>query len=127
MPPPCSPTGLGISVKNPQLSDVTPWRQHVEQHEREWNEGNHDGEAAEPDDRMREQPAPAIPRHRTLRGRYDGHSVGRRCRWRPIDQMNIREIDVDDEREHEQHEPDFYQRVQVEVIRSLGELVGEDG
>ena len=53
--------------------------------------------------------------------------LGRGLRSRVMFQMSSRESDVDDERDHEEDEADLDERVEVQLLDGLLELVGDDG
>ena len=101
-------------------------RHDVEEHERQRHEREQHGKHAETDDRMRQQPPPAVAHHAAAFSRNHGRP-GRPGRplacHRPDEQPRDH---VDDERDGEEHEADLDERVQIQIVGRLGELVGED-
>ena len=76
MPPPGSPTGLGMSTRNAQFSDVMPLRQDVEQDQRQRHEREEHRQAAQAHDHVREQPAIVVAHQAAFSARRGGPTRG---------------------------------------------------
>src|SRR5213593_4862796 len=127
MPPPGSPTGFGIWVKNARLSAGSP----CPITKNRMNPSGIRARATEAAQKQTTAPETALRRRRfqdTPSTGRDGDRTDRARRpLRPDapDQQARQRVDRD--RDEEQHQTDLDQGIEVERVRRLGELVGDDG
>src|SRR5712692_3950303 len=127
MPPPVSPTGFGMCVKKSQVRAGSPCLTTKKRMNPRGRSASRTERPLKPTtipDTMRRRAALRV----TGSPCRDGGGAGdpRRTLGADAPDQEARE-GVDDDRDQEQHETDLDQGVEVEVVRRLGELVGDDG
>src|SRR5215471_3044435 len=129
IPPPTSPTGLGVWVRKAQLMEPTPLYNR-------YPKMAHSGASttitdpaaanvANPFTARRYQLIGAAPKESTLTAGFALAIGPRRCATSYCPDQNLRQ-DIDDDGHDEQRQSHLHQRAQIEVSRCLAEFVGDD-